>query len=144
MNEEKSARLVTEERQFQRSLSSLDPFFEMMDGFIGLARIDADTAAGLKVAAEELFTNAIRHSGGSPTPIGIQLSREDDWLEFRLTDQGVEPFDVTTAPLPDLDVPIGQRKAGGMGLHIVRAIADELSYTYQNGNGVITLRKKLR
>ncbi|MBI5265644.1 MAG: ATP-binding protein [candidate division Zixibacteria bacterium] len=144
MNERKSSRLVAEERLFQRNLSSLDPFFEMMDAFIGSVRVDADTAADFKVAAEELFTNAIRHSGASRTPIGIQLSREDDWLEFRLTDQGAEPFDITTAPLSDLSVPIEQRQAGGMGLHIVRAIADELSYTHQNGNGIITLRKKLR
>jgi anti-sigma regulatory factor (Ser/Thr protein kinase) len=124
-------------------MDALKGLFELLGSFAAESSLDVETDTGLTVAVEELFVNAVRHSVGQRGDIEVRLTLNEDWLEMRLIDENVEQFDITTAPLADLDLPISHRQTGGMGLYIVRDFADELSYSYENGNGIISLRKKL-
>ena len=47
-----------------------------------------------------------------------------------LVDRDVEPFDITRSPGVDIDAPIEQRKPGGLGLHLIRKLAESVTYTY--------------
>ena len=38
-------------------------------------------------------------------------------------------FDPTTAPTPDLRLPLDQRPLGGLGVHMMRQLTDELAYS---------------
>ena len=67
-------------------------------------------------------------------------------VEVTLTDYDVEPFDVTQAPDVDIDLPIEQRKPGGLGLHLIRRLVDSIEYRYspQQRESRITFRKNAR
>jgi serine/threonine-protein kinase RsbW len=60
-----------------------------------------------------------------------------------LTDYDVEPFDITTAPDADVNLPIEQRRPGGLGLHIIRRLLDSIEYEYskEQRQSRITFRK---
>ena len=126
-----------------KEVSSTDQLFAFIEQFAAVEAVDEQTAFHLTVAAEELFTNLVKYSRRSRKPVNLRLERKGAWLEMQMVDFDADEFDITTAQLPDLDVPIIQRKAGGMGLHLVRSFADELSYQYQDGNSVITFRKRM-
>jgi anti-sigma regulatory factor (Ser/Thr protein kinase) len=52
-------------------------------------------------------------------------------------------FDPTTVPPPDLTLPLEQRPIGGVGLHLVRHMVDELRHRPRPGGGnEITFVKK--
>jgi serine/threonine-protein kinase RsbW len=59
-----------------------------------------------------------------------------------LVDRDVEAFDVTRAPDVDVGRPIDQREPGGLGLHLIRRMADSVEYRYAQDTreSLITLR----
>ena len=52
-------------------------------------------------------------------------------------------FDPREAPLPDLDAPLDQRQAGGLGMHLVRATMDAVEYRREDGRNVPAVRTSL-
>ena len=69
----------------------------------------------------------------------------DGGVETALTDYDVEQFDVTRAPDVDINMPIEQRKPGGLGLHLIRRLVDSMHYEYSQDRrqSRITFRKTL-
>lgn len=89
-----------------------------------------DTAAYLvDLSLEEILTNTIRH-GYTDTErheIVVCVSVADGDIELHFVDDGRE-FDPTTAPPVDLEVPLEQRRGGGLGLHLVRELTEGMRY----------------
>lgn len=127
----------------RKESASVDDLFAFVGDFFAQESIDEETAFQMTVAAEELFSNLVKYSKRSQKPVRITLERKGEWLELEMVDFDAEPFDITTAALPDLDVPIEKRRHGGMGLHLVRRFADDLSYRHESGNSIFTFKKLL-
>ena len=53
------------------------------------------------------------------------------------------PFDPLNAPPPDLNSAIEDRRIGGLGVHLVKTLMDDVGYAYRDGRNHITLRKKI-
>jgi len=92
---------------------------------------------------EELFTNMVKYSTMSSAAVRIDLARIDGGVQVTLTDYDVEPFDVTQAPDADIELPIEQRKPGGLGLHLIRRLVDSIEYEYsrESRQSRTTIRK---
>jgi anti-sigma regulatory factor (Ser/Thr protein kinase) len=91
-------------------------------------------------AVDEAATNAIVHGyGGRPGWLEVGAAVEDGRFVVRLED-GAPEFDPTSVPEPDLSVPPMARRPGGMGVHLMRACTDTLSYRPRPGGGnILTL-----
>ncbi len=100
---------------------------------LGADRIAADD---LVIAIDEAATNIIKYGyRGSPGPVTIQLLEEDGTLAMRLLDDA-PTFDPTTHRLKvDMDLDIGERPFGGMGIHLMFESADRLVHTGRGGTG---------
>lgn len=130
--------------RLKRSLDSLAELHAATADFSMRTALFTLTANELAVVVEELFVNAVRHSTGLRGDIEVHLSDTEDGLSVQLIDMQVDECDITKLVLTDLDLPIEQRRPGGMGLHLVRQFADRFDYRYENGNGIITIEKNLR
>ncbi len=88
----------------------------------------------VNLAVEELVMNIIEHGhDGGLHEFEVSFNSEPDRLTVEITDDG-RPFDPTReAPAPDLDSPLETRTTGGLGLHLVRSIVDEISYMRVSG-----------
>jgi len=87
-----------------------------------------DDAGDLVLAVNEAVTNVLLHGYGSrPGPVILCVEVETDDLRVILTDNA-PPFDPTRVPPPDIFLPLEDRPLGGLGVHMMRQLTDELVY----------------
>ena len=91
---------------------------------------------------EELVLNIIDYGfddGKDDHELEVILMSEDDNLTIEITDDGI-PFDpLHDAKIPDTDAPLEERPIGGLGVHLVRTMMDEVSYRREDGKNHLTL-----
>ena len=99
----------------------------------------------LLIAIEELVLNCIHYGYDDEEvhTIRIVLSIEDHILTMTVIDDG-HPFDPLAAPSPDLSQPVKDRPAGGLGLYLLRQLADQISYERRDGANRLTVTKRLQ
>ena len=89
----------------------------------------------LDLLVEEIFMNIARHSypEGAPGLVSVMYSiPAEGELAVEFSDQGVE-FNPLTASLPDLTLDLAARPVGGLGVFLLGALADSLSYRREQG-----------
>jgi len=136
---------VTASQSFPRSFDALPAIFDFTSGEFARQGIDPRLLATIDLAVEELFTNMVKYSTGTDARVLIGLNGIAGGVEVTLTDYDVEPFDVTKAPDVDVNLPIEQRRPGGLGLHLIRRLMDSVEYEYSEASrqSRIILRKTL-
>jgi anti-sigma regulatory factor (Ser/Thr protein kinase) len=98
-------------------------------------RVAESDVLHIVLAVDEAVTNVILHGyGGKGGLVEIEVTRLPDALEILLRDEA-RPFDPTGAPARDLSVPFAERGPGGLGLHLIRTIMDQISYRLPPGGG---------
>jgi serine/threonine-protein kinase RsbW len=128
---------------FQRSFDALDQVFEFTRRFYDAEGVGAEDRLAFDFCVEEIFTNLVKYNRDGRHEIELELERHGNLLVARVIDHDVEPYDVTRGPPVDVALPITRREPGGLGLHLVRRMADDLSYDYTNRCSRITVTKSL-
>ena len=110
-------------------------------GFIRetLAGADAKAVAAMLNAADEVTSNIVNYSGAKG--YRVEVERTADRLRFRFSDDGM-PYNPLSHVDPDTHAAIEDRPIGGLGLVVVKRLADRLSYSHENGRNVLTLIRK--
>ena len=57
---------------------------------------------------------------------------------------GGKPFNPLDVKPPDLYAPLEDRELGGLGIHLVRSLMDQVTYRREGDQNVLTVRKKIR
>ena len=98
----------------------------------------------LDLVLDELVSNVIRHGlkDDNEHLIAVDLCLEGTELAVAIEDDGV-PFNPLEAPAPDITRPIEERRIGGLGIHLVREIMDNLAYERREGKNYLLLKKRL-
>jgi anti-sigma regulatory factor (Ser/Thr protein kinase) len=129
-------------RSFKRDLSSLEPLFEFAGDFARTHRLDDAIVFAMNLAIEELFTNMVKYGGGDDM-VSVGLDVQGDDLVIELVHSGAVAFDPGAAAPVDVTRSLGERRPGGMGLHLVKSVMDAVRYEHKNGDARITLTKHL-
>jgi anti-sigma regulatory factor (Ser/Thr protein kinase) len=96
------------------------------------------------LAIEELVTNCIHYGyddAGEHT-IVITLTVADQTLTLTIADDGHE-FDPLARETPDVTLPAEDRPIGGLGIHLLRNLSDDMAYERRDGMNRLTLTKRL-
>ena len=99
----------------------------------------------IDIAIDELFGN-IAHYAYTPD-VGdatVRVEVQEDPLAVIITfiDRGV-PYDPLSAAAPDTTLSAEERTMGGLGIFMVRKTMDEITYRYEGGKNILSIRKKI-
>jgi serine/threonine-protein kinase RsbW len=106
--------------------------------------VHGSTAFDVKLAVEEVCANVIQHAyaGAEPGPLGVSIEDRADLLVITVKDRATA-FDPSSAAPADTTSGWNEREAGGLGLHLVRNVVDEMHYgTSADGLNSLTLIKR--
>jgi anti-sigma regulatory factor (Ser/Thr protein kinase) len=120
---------------------------EVNAAFAGFAEAHALPVAvrrSLNVALDELLANALSHgrTGRDPCSVTVQVELEQERVTVILTDDG-PPFDPFGRDAPDTTLSVEERPIGGLGIHLVGQLMDQVNYQRREGHNVVVLVKEL-
>ena len=130
-------------REFGKDLGSLDEVFAFLDEVLPATQLDDRGLYVLYLAVEEIFTNMVKYNSGSSTRLAVRIATEADRVRIDLVDPDTDPFDPTTLPPVDTSAPIENRERGGLGLHLIRTMADGFDYHYEHREMKVSVTKHL-
>ncbi len=117
---------------------------EFVDSVAEAQQLPADTAMNLNLALEEAVSNVMLYAypEGTQGTVEIEAIPAAGTLTFILSDNG-KPFDPTAAPDVNPDAGLDERPIGGLGIHLVRTIMDEISYERRGDRNILTMIKNI-
>jgi sigma-B regulation protein RsbU (phosphoserine phosphatase) len=97
----------------------------------------------LNLALEEILTNIISYgyTDDREHEIRVSLSVQPGEVRIEVEDDG-QPFNPLAAPEADTTKPLEERTIGGLGIHLVRKLMNDLEYKRQRDRNLLTIRKK--
>ena len=115
--------------------------------FAGFAETNAlpeTVRRSVNVALDELLANVLSHgrTGRNPCSVTVEGELDQERLTVTLTDDG-PAFDPFGQDAPDTTLSVEDRPIGGLGIHLVRELMDEVSYQRRDGQNVVALVKNL-
>lgn len=98
----------------------------------------------LNLVLEELITNTIFYGYEDQNEhfIQIEISYENQVIMMQIEDDGKE-FNPLLMAEPDIELSVQDREIGGLGIHFVRKLMDDVSYSRTNNKNILTLTKSV-
>ncbi|MDH5194585.1 MAG: SpoIIE family protein phosphatase [Nitrospira sp.] len=99
----------------------------------------------LNMALDDLLNNVVQYAFPNDQTehmIHVEGDVRDGCVVLTITDDGM-PFNPLTVAPPDLSLLLHEREIGGLGIHLVRSMFDEVTYHRNVGHNVLTVKKKL-
>jgi anti-sigma regulatory factor (Ser/Thr protein kinase) len=117
---------------------------ELLDGLAQAHRLHPDVVADMQVALDEILSNILRHgfAGGARHRIEVRLSVDPRALVAEVEDD-CPPFDPLAVPSPDLGASLKDRQVGGLGVHFVKNLMNEVKYSRSGARNRLVLKKTL-
>lgn len=122
-----------------KNLKKLRAFVEKAARQAGL---DKRGVYAVKLAVDEAASNIMEHGylGRDDGMITCLWQMDEKALTITLLDNG-RPFDLRAAPEPDLQSGLFERQTGGLGIHLIRQMMDEVHYQTSPQGNRLTLVK---
>ena len=96
----------------------------------------------INLALEEAVSNVMLYAyPGKSGQVLVECDKADQ-LVFTITDCGV-PFDPTQQADPDITLSVEERAIGGLGIHLVRQLMDDIRYERKDNKNILTLTKQI-
>ncbi|MBW2514483.1 MAG: ATP-binding protein [Deltaproteobacteria bacterium] len=99
----------------------------------------------MNLALDELFTNIISYGFNDCREhiIKISITVDGDQMEMRIEDDGI-PFNPLESKTPDFQCGIEDCKIGGLGIHLIKKLMDDLQYQRVADKNILVLKRKLQ
>ena len=112
--------------------------------FADAARIVPGDVWPVQIALNEWLANIVEHAYRDRREgvIDVRYQMMGDALAVTVTDNG-PAFDPLSLPPPDTDEPIEHRAPGGLGIHFIRRLMDNVEYRRTDGRNTLVFTKKV-
>lgn len=130
--------------ELKSDLSELDRLCQNLETFGQKFGLSKKLIFEINLALDELFTNIISYGfqDDKEHVVRITLTPENDQLCLCIEDDG-KPFNPIEFESPDVSCSVEKCKIGGLGIHIMKKLMDEICYERCEDKNVLNLKKKI-
>ena len=102
----------------------------------------------INLALEEAVSNVMLYAypGRKDGKVFVEymrcLTKDGERMVFTISDSGI-PFDPTATPEVDITLSAEERAIGGLGIHLVKQLMDDIHYERKDDKNILMLVKKL-
>ena len=131
--------------RIENDLSEIAKVDEKLDDFAEQFGVPPAIAATFHIIFNDLLNNVISYGFNDEQRhfIDINLKLTASGLTVSIADDGV-PFNPLAETAPDTTLSIEDRPIGGMGIHLVINMVDDISYQRTADKNVLTLTKSFQ
>jgi sigma-B regulation protein RsbU (phosphoserine phosphatase) len=127
-------------------VDNLPKVIDFIDRIISSLKVSQIELSHIFIVVEELFVNIASYAYKDKGKVGrasliAKLFPKDNSIEITFIDSGV-PYNPLEKPDPDITLDACKRKQGGLGIYFVKKKVDEMLYNFENGQNILTIRKK--
>ena len=122
----------------KRTIDELPRIVALTEDFFVTTKTDSGLRFKSDLIIEEVFVNMVKY-GESEHEILLELVPLDDGIQLVFTDFDVDEFDPREAATVDADAPLDARTPGGLGIHLILKMADQIQYKYRDRTSTLTL-----
>jgi len=125
-------------------LAAIPPLQEAFEHYVSQWEGARPLMAKINMALDDLLSNVVQHAfpdDESEHHIEVRGEVVSDSIVLTITDDGI-PFNPLTVEAPDITLPLDKRDIGGLGIHLVKSMFDEVAYHRKVDHNVLTVKKK--
>ncbi len=105
-------------------------------------KLAEETVWEIRLVLEEIVTNIISYGYADTADHAIEVSIVNTVEEITVSVRDdAKPFNLLEHPRPNLEIPLEDRGIGGMGIHMVCEIMDEINYKREEGGNLLVMRR---
>ena len=135
----------------EASEDSLDEINDFINERLEAMDADPNVCFQIELSVEEIVVNIASYAyegvGESELfgkiEVGCETEADPPRITIRFRDTG-KRFDPLAKEDADLSGKMFMEQEGGFGIHMVKETMDEVSYSYENGSNILTIRKNLQ
>ena len=130
--------------ELKSNLSELDKLCRHLETFGQKTGFSKKFVFEVNLVLDELFTNIISYGfdDDGEHSIKVTITPEKGGLCLCIEDDG-KPFNPVDFEAPDVSCSIEECKIGGLGIHIIRKLMDDICYERCEDKNVLKLKKGL-
>lgn len=111
---------------------------EKLEQFSSAHSIPSAMVFAMDHALSEYLQNLVDHSDAQQSHVSIEYNGRV--LKATVKDDG-KPYNILTHQPVDLNIPFAERTVGGLGIHMITKLLDEIQYESSNGWNTAVLTK---
>ncbi|MFH0731243.1 MAG: ATP-binding protein [Pseudomonadota bacterium] len=120
-------------------MENLPRFIEPVSAAARALGIGEEKCADLELALEEALVNIFSYAyPETPGFVTVSCRTEADGFVLLLEDEGIA-FSMMAASPPDLNRDMADRKIGGLGIHLIKTLMDEVRYRREGNRNMLEL-----
>lgn len=128
--------LDNDPEELQRLATAIEEFAEREDW-------PAPVVYRVNLVLEEMVMNVIVHgSCEGLAEIKVTVTSDSDLISVELTDNGIAFNPLTDAPEAEVTGSVEDRHVGGLGIHLMRTMMDDISYKREMGKNILAMTTK--
>ena len=139
--------MVSQEYKFElkNSISELKTLHQHLANWGGDMGLSENSILRINICLDELFTNIVSYGFDDDLEhiIIFTLSGENNLVVINIEDNGI-PFNPLGKIDPDFPDNVENAEIGGLGIHIIKKIMDNVSYERKQGKNKLTMRKNIQ
>lgn len=128
--------------ELKNCLAELDKLCGHLETFGQKFELSKKFIFEVSLVLDELLTNIICYGFGDNSEhiIRMTITQEKDELCICIEDDGI-PFNPIKFEMPVMPHSVEECKIGGLGIHIVRKLVDDINYQRCDAKNILTLKK---